>query len=311
MVFWKTYPILNLIKSKFNIEIFKDLQFEKEDVFKYKANILDKKNIKEIKKIKEFIKNNFGGPNKPVLDIPENKICCNKDTIIYIKNKEIIGCVRYHYIGLFLDKEMYCVDCFCIHPSWRKKGVGDFLLTKLHIYVNENKIPYSMFLKEGQQLSILVKPLYTGIYVYRKIKNNINSINSIISLTLKEAYKLIDIFCEFNPIFIIKNNSEQYWRLYKNGIHTVLACIQDTYQYINGKKMGWITGWIESPISDKYREEASKQISDSMYGIFDYIWGNEKWIGNSTEWKIDGQFHWYPHQWTTSININTSYCILN
>ena len=308
MVFWKTYPILNLIKSKCNKEIFKDLQFEKEDVFTYKANILDTKEIKDIKQIKQFLKTNFGGPNRLVLDIPENKICGKKDILIHVKNKEIIGCIRYHYIGSFLDKEMYCVDCFCIHPSWRKKGLGDFLLTKLHIYVNENKIPYSMFLKEGPQLSILVKPLYSGIYVYRKIQNNTNN---IISLTVEEAYKLIDIFCEFNPIFIIKNNSEQYWRLYKNGIHTVLACIQDTYQYIYGKKIGWITGWIESPISDEYRAEASKQISDSMYGIFDYIWGNKKWIGNSTEWKIDGQFHWYSYQWNTSININTSYCILN
>ena len=89
MVFWKTYPILHLIKSKCNREIFKDLQFEKEDVFTYKANILDTKEIKQIKQIKQFLKTNFGGPNKLVLDIPENKICGKKDILLYVKNKEI------------------------------------------------------------------------------------------------------------------------------------------------------------------------------------------------------------------------------
>ena len=272
MVFWKTYPIKNIIKSKYNNDIFKDLQFEKDDI--YDVKILDR-DIESIRDIKNFIKINFGGHNKPVLDIPEDKIYDNKDIILYVKDIEIVGCIRYHYIGLFLDKNMYCVDCFCIHPLCRKKGIGDILLTKLHIYVNKNKIPYSMFLKEGHPLNIIVTPLCSGTYIYRKIDDS--NVSNIIKLTIDKAYKLLDIYNEFNPIFIIKNkeNTNQHWRIYINGSCKVLACIQDTYQYLNGKKMGWITAWLESPITDEERKEALKQISNSMYTIFYYIWGNK------------------------------------
>ena len=310
MVFWKTYPISNIIK-KWNTGIFTDLRFEKEDVFTFESTILDTN--KEVLEIKHFIKNNFGGNKKPVLDIPEDKICGKKDTIIYVRDTQIIGCIRYKYIGMFLDKEIYCVDCFCIHPSWRKKGLGDYLLTKLHIYVNKNNIPYSMFLKEGPQLNIMNTPIYSGVYVYRKV---IRRDLDITALTIDQAYKLIDIFCEFNDIFIIKNkdNLNQYWKLYKREDKTILACIQDTYQYLDGKKIGWITGWIESPnITDDLREDALHQISNSM--DFYYMWANRAWTNantnaNTKEWKIDGSFHWYLYQWTTSIRF-TSYCVLS
>ena len=54
MVFWKTYPIKNIIKSKYNNDIFKDLQFEKDDI--YDVKILDR-DIESIRDIKNFITN--------------------------------------------------------------------------------------------------------------------------------------------------------------------------------------------------------------------------------------------------------------
>jgi len=73
----------------------------------------------------------------------------------------------------------------------------------------------------------------------------------------------------------------------------------------------WITGWIESPnITDDLREEALHQISNSM--DFYYMWANRAWISEvkASEWKIDGSFHWYLYQWTTSIHFK-SYCVLS
>jgi hypothetical protein len=143
----------------------------------------------------------------------------------------------------------------------------------------------------------------------------------------------MDISSELNQILIIRNinSTNQIWKLYEKGIYKVLVCFQDAYQSFeakrpeakrpeakrpeaNGqlKKICWATGWIESPnMTDEYREEASRELSDSMYPAFDYVWMNKKWIGRySDKWKIDGPFHWYSYQWTSSININNSYCIL-
>jgi hypothetical protein len=175
-----------------------------------------------------------------------------------------------------------------------------------------------MFLKEGRNLSIVHTPLYSGIYVFRELCSNHSK--NIMELTPQLAYKLIDISLELNKIFVIRNikSTNQIWKLYEKGIYKVLACFQDAYQMFmensRRKKICWVTGWIESPnMTDEYREEASRELSDSMYPAFDYVWMNKKWVGANkatNEWKIDGPFHWYSYQWTSSININYSYSIL-
>lgn len=327
MVFWKELPLSILLKSKLNNSIFNDLQFNRKKFsvqIEIKCKILEINDKVSIKKIREFIKNNFGNPPfTPILDIPENRLIEEKDLLLYIEdinNSHIIGCIRHHFIGRFIssnNEEIYCVDCFCIHPNWRKKGLGDYLLSELHRIANKNSKPYTIFLKEGVKLSIFNQPYYSGIYVYKKIDNYATKYLS--SLSIKEAYGLINIFVKFNPdLFVIKNeeNHNQIWKLYQKDSHKILICIQDTYQRFekNNKmnKLCWITAWIESQnIPDIYREEASKEVAGSVFGVFDYIWGNKEWIGNSKDWSIDGPFHWFLYQWSTNINIKKSYCILN
>jgi hypothetical protein len=326
MVFWTTYPLSNIIQAKFNKNIFKSQIFNKESIESPTGInvIIISKNHNEIfiPKIKEFIKNNFGSPpNTPILDIPENQLLGNKDHILFLKDtyNNIIGCIRYHYLGIFItsnNEEIYCEDCFTVKKDWRKKGVGDYLLTQLHIYVNKNNIPYSMFLKEGRNLTIIHSPVYTGLYVFRNLESYYSK--NVLSLSIYHAYKIMDLFGELNRIFIIRNfkSTNQFWKLYKKDTYTVLVCFQDAYQSFKEKgeikKICWATAWIESPnMIDKYREEASRELSALMYPEFDYVWMNKEWTGNDNTWKIDGFFHWYTYQWTTYLNINKSYCILN
>lgn len=340
MVFWKIYPLLNVIQTKFNRDIFKSQIFER-DFVKSPTGldaivIRPNHNNHLLLETQLFIKNNFGSPpTSPILDIPESQLLGKKDHIVIVRdlNGDIAGCIRYHYLGVFLkqNQEIYCVDCFTVYKSWRSKGVGDYLLTFLHNYVNMHNIPYAMFLKEGRNLSIIHAPLYTGIYVFRELQVSKSNIRV---LTPAQAYKLMDIFNELNQMLIIRNinSTNQNWKLYEKGMYKVLACFQDAYQSFkekqpeakqpeakrpeaNGrlKKICWATGWIESPnMTDEYREEASRELSDSMYPDFDYVWMNKQWIGNNrtSEWKIDGPFHWYSYQWTSSINIDNLYCIL-
>ena len=132
------------------------------------------------------------------------------------------------------------------------------------------------------------------------------------NISIEVAFRLMEIWKQINPdVFIIanRNSSNQIWRLYKKDHYIVLACIQDAYQSINGKKIGWITGWLESPdITDAIRTKASKEISESA--PFDYIWMNKLWTADMNMWKVDGSFYWYSYQWT-SYSIGRSYCIMN
>ena len=285
-------------------------------------------NMHLLGELKEFIRENFGNPpNTPLLDIPIIHLLCDKDTVIMLidnNTDNIIGCIRYHYLGEFYNssnEHIYCVDCFTVDNKWRRRGIGDYLLNSLHNYVNEHNIPYSMFLKEGKNLSIVHPPLYTGIYVFRELNNStISTISTnVLSLNLKQAFRIIELFCELNKsTFIIRNNAgtNQYWKLYRKDTYIVLVCFQDAFQtFIESgvtKRICWATGWLESPnMNDSYREEASKELSSMMYPDFDYVWMNKEWIGQNTDniWKTDGLFHWYLYQWSTNININHNYCI--
>jgi hypothetical protein len=338
-MFWKTYPLFSIIESKLNSKVFKSQIINRPTLNKSPtgvcATILNSKNTSytssDISDIRKFIQNNFGSPpSTPVLDIPEKYLLGEKDHLIIVKDidRTIIGCIRYHYLGIFTsskNEEIYCVDCFTVHNKWRRKGVGDYMLFTLHHYANMNNIPYCMFLKEGTPLTTIHRPLYTGIYVFRELLNNWSS--SVKDLTPHNAYKIIDILREMNSkILIIRNikSDNQQWKIYKNNATStnaksiILACFQDTFQRFteNGKikKIGWCTGWIESAgITDKCREEASKELSASMYSQFDFVWMNKEWIGNPNNdtWKPDGIFNWYTYQWTTSISLNKSYCIMN
>lgn len=328
MVFWKTYPLLNLLETKINREIFKSQIFNKEELILptgIDITFVTYDNPVYIDDIKEFIKNNFGEPPAtPILDIPSEHLLGEKDHILVLRDsyKKIIGCVRYHYIGVFVtskNKDIYCIDCFTVDKKWRKQGLGDYLLTTLHNYVNKNNMSYSVFLKEGSALSIIHNPLFSGVYVFRKLQDSTSS-KKVKSLTIDQAYKVIDLFRELNNgMFIIRNikSKNQFWKLYKNDIYKVLVCFQDAFQSFEEegsiKKICWATGWFESSnMTDEYREEASRELSALMYPEFDYVWMNKEWIGcNNTEWKLDGQFHWYTYQWASNISIKKSYCILN
>jgi hypothetical protein len=327
MVFWNTYPLFNILRAKFNTLPFKSLVFDKPLIptpSGLHALFITPKNTKYINHVREFIRETFGSPpTKPILDIPEEHILGGRDIIIAATDvdRNIIGCIRYHYMGIFIpqNKDIFCVDCFCIKKEWRKKGVGDYLLTVLHRYVNDNNIPYCMFLKEGSVLPIMHAYHYSSKYVYRELGPTIRSSN-IEHISVAAAYKLMDIMTELHPnTFIIRNyeSQNQRWFLYKNGHYKVLVCFQDTFQKVleNGKykRICWVTGWFESSnITDKCREEASKQLTDIMYPEFDYVWMDRVWIGNAALiWKDDGPFSWYLYQWATNINIKGNYCILN
>lgn len=326
------YPISNIIKTTLNMSKFTSLVFDSE----YVSHLAPELNLetciisattattaKILKKLRIYLQIFFGAPPKtPILDIPEENLLGDKDIILFCQtpDKQIMGCIRYHYIGIFLNsnKEMYSIDCFCIHPSCRGKGLADYLLTTLHKYVNRHKISYSLFLKEGRALNIILPPMYSAKYMYRELQQNVTG--HIIDLTISQAYSLLDIFLEISPDVIIIANKEsgnQMWKLYKKSKYYILACFQNTYQYFENNrknnKIGWCTGWMESPnITNEIREEAAIELADSMYQEYQYMWLNSAWIGkNYGAWKEDGSFHWYAYQWITNLSIKTSYCILN
>lgn len=335
MVFWKTYPIINWINSFFTNRCFESHIFTKKCLYlsplDFSYRILNNNivSLYELEEIHLFLKKYFGNPpSTPTLNIPIECLLEEDDIIIIVKNleAELIGCIRYHFIGKFITghfKDIYYVDCFCIHPSYRKKGIGDFLLSTLHNYANKNNISYALFLKEGRSLNIFNRPLYSGRYVYKEITKfkteNIHSYLFSKSISKENAFSIMGSFMKFNKYIIIRNwkGQNQHWKIYKNGLHMILACFQDTYQEMqtdNGKsrKIAWCTAWFETPtFPENLRNEAIDSLIYLLHPTFEYVWLNSKWIGDNNDktWKNDGPFHWYSYQWTTCIKPNKFYCL--
>lgn len=329
MVFWKTYPFSSVWKTIGNSKRFQDLQLDKDPIpspTSKDAILLSSQDRHMMNRIRYFLQQNFGDPpHTPVLDIPENNLLPPGDLLFYVTDQnDIVGCIRYHFLGCFLTDSsrplIYLVDCFCIHPTWRKKGIGDYLLTVLHRYANQQGIPHCLFLKEGHSLSILHPPLYSSRYVFKKVDEFKPTSSSILSITSQHARRFIQIFLELNPntfiVFPEDRTTNQHWKVYRRGKTWILACIQSAHQWFmeEGKvqRIGWVTCWLESPGTDQmYRAEASEQVADSMKGIVEYVWMNEEWTGSSNKWTMDGPFHWYAYQWTTSIHLKNGYCIIH
>jgi GNAT superfamily N-acetyltransferase len=271
-----------------------------------------------------YVRTYFGNPpHTPVLDIPESCLLLEHDYLFLIRDKEgkIAGTIRYRYTGeLLVDTSsaicpsIYRVDAFCIRPDWRKKGVGDYLLTELQHYATTNGQPYAMFLKEGPYLSITHVPLYSSTYVYRDIQaTQVTQVTHVRQCSSAQAYHMLVVYHRMYPnICIIRNqHGNQHWRYYKQGYSTILACFQDTYQRLEGKKIAWCTAWLESSVvTDEIRMEAAIELTNTLPS-FDYVWMNRRWVGNHSAWKQDGGFHWYTYQWSTNCILDVSMCILD
>ena len=313
MVFWKTHPFFRQWSELFLPQLFEraDLPSPTGTPCVHHDHTAPLSTRREIC---QYLRTYFGvPPHKPVLIHNEAHLIGKKDDFLLLReDDEIIGTLRYHYVGEFMNREpIYLVDCFCIHPSWRHKGIGDYLLTQLHRRSNAAHRPYALFLKEGASLPIWLPPFYTGTYVYRELYRTEKS-PYVTSLSVSQAYRIMDHYRVLQPSLVVIRNANsinQLWKIYRKGIHSVLIGIQDSYQQMDRKKMGWITAWMESPaLTDDIREEASRMLSDACYPRFDMIWMDQKW-GNDS-WKTDGQFHWYTYQWTTSSTITRSYCMM-
>ena len=329
MVFWSSCSIYNTIHSLFTNQPFISTSINKESVSSptgKSCEIYNQTNADHtiLNEIQTYLRTHFGVPPlKPVLQFTGINPLCENDIILIVRDisEKIVGCIRYHYIGKLLTAmnkpPMFVVDCFCVHPEWRKKGVGDYLLTELNRYVNSHKIPYSLFLKEGGILPIIQLPLYKGIYVYRELHHTTLSAD-VIRVNTEIAYRFLKIYSILHANTLIigdKTIRNQNWVRYKKGVNQIWACIQDTYQVIKEKgkdrKLGWITAWLEcGEITDEIRSESSIQISNLFYPQFDFIWMNQEWSGNNSLWKVDGTFYFYTYQWDTCLKMHPSYCMI-
>jgi GNAT superfamily N-acetyltransferase len=79
-------------------------------------------------------------------------------------SKQLIGCVFDIYAGHILGKPTGLVTWFCIHPDWRKKGIGSVLLFALYKFSQPRKIHWW---RNDMSLQSPLPPVYTELHLVR------------------------------------------------------------------------------------------------------------------------------------------------
>lgn len=273
----------------------------------------------EYEEVRQFLKQWFGKPpHTPVLEHPLSE---RGQVILYARDNRgnMIGVIRYRPIGVFVSScvkpPLHIIDCFCIHPDWRKRGVGTYLLSVLHAYTNKMGMKWSIFLKEGGVVSNSGSngPFYSSLYKYRQVCSDVCTPHTC-QIGTADAHRRVGVYQTFHPDTFLSLNLQtrnQIWRVYRNGRHWMIAVFQDSFQIHpnNYGKIGWCTGVIESDgFPAELRLDAFSELSEIPE--FSWIWADRVWTTDGGPWKLDGPFHWYSYQWSSSLYISRNYCIM-
>jgi len=93
--------------------------------------------------------------------------------IVVVKEGIVVGSIVRRWIKLHMKEAFWqkagIIDFFCIHPAYRKRGIGRALLSCLH-NVTERPIQPHLMLLEGVQLTM--PPIAAGIYMSRRCEGN-------------------------------------------------------------------------------------------------------------------------------------------
>jgi len=254
----------------------------------------------DVPRLTAFLEQFFGREVtlKPVLK-PDREI------ILWIeRNNEIVATIRYKPSTFFEGQPIHLIDCFCIHPSVRKTGLATQLLTALHAHTNSRDLRYSLFLKEGDPLPLHI-PLYSSSYAYRRTPTSKAALEDLKPLSSRKAAALVGHYRRLRPdtVWIYDEaNPNQMWRFWKEGLNWMLACIQDSFQELEGGRIGWMTAFFASGDYD---------INQIVVNLpFDWIWIDAAWLRDTEHWTRDTTFHWYAYQWTTCLPIRDFYGIV-
>jgi GNAT superfamily N-acetyltransferase len=235
----------------------------------------------------------------------------------------IIGCVSSAPIGRLQRNgsqaptpfNLRIIRDFCVHPAYRGKGVGSYLLFSVWEDARSIGEDAVIFLKEGPSISRAGPTLMSSPWIYRRMREaeDVSKVQRVPWNALTHELKIFtagrrDIL--FNiPGKIPRDSVALIYRTYRGAI---LAAFTRAHQQHpdDGEMICFETGWLEhGELLDGEKRDATLQLSAAAAAILDCYWVWSKCDGKKiwdTPWKLDGQFHWYAFNWSPGFygNVN-------
>jgi hypothetical protein len=198
--------------------------------------------------------------------------------IVVVKDSQVIGSIVRRWTKLHIKETAWqkagIIDYFCIHPAYRKKGIGRALLSCLH-NVTERPIQPHLMLLEGFQLSM--PPIAAGVYLSRRCTG---------SILIQKGGAWEDC---------VKGSSSSIWTPYEEGETTIWTCasgqvaIWNTFHYSipDGLRIGIVVGY-------SCIEAVNEAATSTAHGSGVLLLPVPVWQ-TVPGWTIDSPFQWLAY----------------
>ncbi len=126
--------------------------------------------VADVEQLPEFWTRFFSSSSRCIVPLLHIQTMGAKWTIIVVvKDGLVIGSLVRRWTKLHIKETVWqkagIIDYFCIHPAYRKKGIGRALLSCLH-NITERPIQPHLMLLEGVQVTM--PPMLAGVYLSRR-----------------------------------------------------------------------------------------------------------------------------------------------
>ena len=226
----------------------------------------------------------------PLLHIQKQVSLFKWVILVIVKEGVVIGSlVRRVITNLHMREVVWrsagVIDYFCIHPAYRKKGIGRRLLAAIHNMAEKPIQPHLMLL-EGFQLSI--PPCSAGVFLSKQCQHSNLAIREVTeghATIWKDCVKGNDVWSDWSAS---GSGEVSLWQ-----IGSSYVAIWNTFHYSipDGAKIGIIVGYTGDAL-----EKVGATVSHG-YGILLLGTPVSETFSHSG-WNLDSPFQWISYNTT-------------
>jgi len=231
----------------------------------------------DIEQLPEFWTRFFSGSSRcivPLLHIQKARWTI----IVIVKGTQVIGSLVRRWTKLHIKETTWqkagIIDYFCVHPAYRKRGIGRALLSCLH-NITERPIQPHLMLLEGVQVTM--PPISSGVYLSRRCVGS--------GLAEKAKDEAIWRACVKDVWTPFEEGETTLWKVGQGAI-----AIWNTFHYSipDGLRIGVIVGYTNIDVAT-----AAAQTRDHGFGVL--LLPVPVWRVGLEGWTLDSPFQWIAY----------------
>jgi len=249
-------------------------------------------NKEDIEQLPEFWTRYFSDSTRCIVPLLHIQKMASKSwtILVVVKDDIVVGSLVRRWITNLHTKQVLwkkagIIDYFCIQPSYRKKGIGQLLLSTIH-NLTEKPIQPHLMLLEGLQFAM--PPTASGMFLSKQCTHTNISIREVPSEESENAWKICvkgnDVWSDWR-----ENGETSLWNV--GGSNCEYVAIWNTFHYSipNGAKIGIVLGYSSVDVLYKCTLSLAHGFGVLLVGI------PYAEMFHFSGWNADSPFQWLSY----------------